>query len=191
MANESGIGLEYPIRVMGGDGTVLWQGCGFPSDIVRAQNYATTAISPGHALVYFGQLLMVPNAAATATRIQQVLKVRLSNTTGSYDRGWAGVALTNAQACAAAGDTTGGLVVIAQGGVVPVRSLASGSLTANLAGEYVISSTTDGTVNATSSLPTVPIGYLGKVVTGGIAGTTGGTTDSGSGSILIVAVSPS
>lgn len=167
MAGDSGINLEYPVLITAGDGTSIWQGCGFSMNIVRAIN-TTTAIAAGVACVYGALLVQAWGRAATAEPLQQVNKV--TQCTAATDKLWAGVSLVPAA-------VNGPVILAGIGSVVPVKSLASASLTANTAGNFVIGSSTAGAVNVVTTAVTTPVSALGRCVR--IAGTTGGQTDSG------------
>lgn len=183
MLNDSGILLEYPVVVTGGDGATYWQGCGFPGNIVRATN-VTTAIGVGIACVYDALLVQAWGAqvspaltgyATTSDPIQQVLKT--TRCTAATNKLWAGVSLTPAAVNAP-------IILAGIGSIVPVRSLAAGSLTNNVAGAFVIGSATAGQVDVISAAVTTPVSALGRCVR--IAGTTGGQTDSGATDQVVV-----
>ena len=177
MSSEAGIGLEYPVRVMGGDGTILWAGCGFPATVANAISGESSAtISPGQAVAFDASGLIVQpwDQATTVAPKKQVLSVKLATTTGNLDS-FVGVALTKAVA--------GAPVIVCKRGVVPVLSSAVGTIRQNC-----VASATAGTVTPQNNAGTAPGGTLGHVVK--IGGTTGGATDSGSSSYPIVAVNP-
>ena len=186
MAWESGILLELPIKVTAHDGTTLWEGNGMPGQIAQVvSSEASTTIIPGHAVVLGNGSLggyVVPWDATA--RAKQSIKVKASNSGSSTTKLFFGVALTKA----APGER---LLCAIGGSIVPVKSLASASLASNTFRALVIASTTVGTVN------TEAVGALGSAATDSalgrvaqIAGTTGGTTDSGSDTQLIVLVNP-
>jgi hypothetical protein len=175
MANDSGILLEQPVLITGADGTAIWQGCGMPGFIVRA--IASAAITAGQALVYGAMVLAQWNAATSSVPVKQYIKAHPSLNASA--KLWAGVAMRPA--------ASGEVVLIAGlGSIMPVKSLVSGSLTNNLAGAYVIGSATAGAVNVISAAPTTPVSALGRCLAP--AGTTGGETDSGSDTIVVVHV---
>ena len=174
MSNESGLGLQYPLLITGGDGSTLWAGIGIVSDVCRVTNTDTVAISPGQAVMWdqSATIVQAPDQAASVAPVKQVAAGKLAITTATAI--FAGVALTKA--------AVGEIVVLAAGGsVVPVKSTATGTATYNC-----IASTTAGSVLPQLALATAPGSTLGHVVK--IAGTTGGTTDSGSASYVVVAV---
>jgi len=174
MAGQS-INLETPLKVYGGDGTVLYEGSAWLGvcQVVKA----TTAITQADAVALDPAtfLLQADNLAATATIVANVLGCRPAITTGSYDRGLVGVALGTAAAnalCAVAGE----------GSIVTVKTAsATGTI-----GRHVLCSSTAGSVTDSATAPTNPVQSPGYTVKP--SGTTGGVTDTGTATRLGILV---
>lgn len=177
------ISLTQPFLVTGGDGSTLWTGAGFPPGSLCVPT--TVAISADDALVVdpAGFKVQASNLAATSAPVQQVLGLRPAITTGNYDRMFVGVALEAGAIATAAVPTYARYAGVGWFALVKVAS-ATGT-----AGHYAVATSTAGTVSSTATLPTVPVGYLGKVVKP--SGTSGGVTDTGTATRMGVLVNPS
>jgi len=177
------VGFETSFKVTGPDGTVLWTGAGKMGVLLDVFNGDATAIGIGEAVVFDVTASRIPrwDVAASGTAIPEVLSGKRVFNTGALNKGYLGVA-AGPIAVGATGP------VLGAGSICCVKSLTAASLTNNVLGAYVIDSTTQGAVNASNTLPTVPIGYLGKVLK--LAGATGGATDSGSLTQLGILVMP-
>lgn len=186
MAWESGILLELPIKVTAGDGTTLWEGNGMPGFTAKVVNgHGSTTITAGMACALGLNALggyIAPWDATT--RAKQSLKVVPLNSSATTTKLAFGVALTKA----APGER---LLVASSGSIVAVKCKASATLASNTSRALIIATTTAGTVDteAAGALGSAATDHaLGRVQMG--AGTTGGTTDSGSDTHLIALVNP-
>jgi hypothetical protein len=169
------LNLEYPVSIVGADGTAVWTGCGFVKDQTIVLNSDAAAITPGDAVGWdqANTIIQAWSQASTVAPRKQVLKGLRAITTGNKDM-FIGVAIKPA--------AVGAFVAVAtDGSVVAVKATADGTEQQNCIG-----STTAGQVTAQDALATAPNGTLGKVIK--IRGATGGTTDSGSTTQLICAI---
>ena len=179
------VGMQNPLLVVGGDGSALWQGAGFSTGRPVIGVPTNAAIAEGDAVVIdpAGLRIQASNLASTAASVAQVLGVRSAITTGNFDRGFVGVALEAAVLTTANAPTS--VKIAGIGWIVGVKvASATGTV-----GHYAVATSTAGTVSSTATLPTVPVGYLGKVVKP--SGTTGGVTDTGTATRMGVLVNPS
>ena len=159
--------FEIPLRVIGPDGSVLWQGSGWLG-VVRTAICKAVAItqSDGLAADPGTFIIQADNLAATATPVSNLLTARPMITTGSFDRALLGVALN----AAAIGEQ---VVIASQGSIVTVRVAgATGTL-----GHLAAPTTTAGLAVSSAAGNTAPSKNLGLVMKP--SGAAGGATDTG------------
>lgn len=174
------IALETPLKVIGPDNTVLWQGSGFLGTVLLG--VAKVAVTESNVVVVDPTTFIVQgsNLAATATPVANGITLRPSRVTGTsptYETGILGCALNTA--------AIGSQVSIAGAGSIALVTVASATGTL---GHHALLSSTAGTVTSSATAPTAASHSPGYVVKA--AGTTGGATDTGSATRMGIYVSP-
>lgn len=165
---QQGSSLEIPLRVIGPDGTVLWQGSGLLGVVYSAVCKAA-AITESNALMIdpTTTILQASNLAATAAIVANVLSAK--PTTGAAVQGVLGCALNSA--------AVGERVIIAGAGSLALCTTGTAGALGQFAVPAASGSTTQSNAGATG-----PNQNVGRVIKP--AGTTGGATDTGTASRL-------
>lgn len=172
------INLRTPIKVIGGNNTVVYQGTSILGFVYKVKSAVAITAAMGVVLdAATATLNSDTSYTSTAAISDLLLSGRPCNTTGSYNKGWLGVALESG----AAGDE---ILVAGPGSITYAQTDVAGAL-----GQHVLAhATADGSVTANAAVGANPINALGYVMKPG--GTTGGATDTGSGTRLCVMVLP-
>lgn len=160
--------LEIPLRVIGPDGTVLWQGSGWLG-VVYAAVCKSAAITESNAVMIdpTTTIIQASNLAATTAIVANVLSAK--PTTGAAVQGVLGCALNTA----AVGDR----VVIAGAGSLCLCTTGTAGVIGQFAVPAAAGSTTQSNAGATG-----PNQNVGRVIKP--AGAVGGATDTGTASRL-------
>ena len=179
--SQQSVNFEIPLKVIGPDGTVLWQGSGILGTVKTAicKVVAITAadavsLDPGTFI------LQANNLAATATYGANVITARPCITTGSFDRGILGVAMNSA--------AIGEQVVIAGRDSLTTVKVAGATGTI---GHYALPSATAGSVTSSQIGAVNPAEHVGKVVKPSGATAQPSATDTGVATRMGIIVDPS
>jgi hypothetical protein len=166
---QQGSNLEIPLRVIGPDGTTLWQGSGWLGTVLTGKASATITESNSLMTTAASFLMQASNLAGTTTVIANVLSVGQSGTTPS---GLVGAALNSATT--AVGNN---IVLIAGTGSLALVTTASATGTL---GRHLIGGAS-GVVTDSATAPTNPAQSLGFTAkpSGTTTGANFGITDTG------------
>lgn len=172
------INLRTPIKVIGGNNTVVYQGTSILGFVYKVKAAVAISAAFGVVLDTATSTLNTDTAYTSSATISDLLLAgRPCNTTGGYNTGWLGVALETG----AAGDE---ILVAGPGSITYAAATAAGTF-----GHHVLAhASTDGNVASAAAIGANPIHGLGYVMKPG--GTTGGATDTGSATRLCVMVVP-
>jgi hypothetical protein len=178
------INLRLPLKIIGGDGTVLFSGSGLFGIVYTARVVNATvlvgdgvAIDPTTFIIVGGSFVAAVDTGAPA---ENVYTCRKMITTGNFDRGIMGVAITSAP--------VGSEIAIAGIGSIALVNVAASTGTL---GQFANPTTTAGLAVSSTTALTAPQEYLGKFwKPSGSATPTGGATDTGSASKAAVLVNP-
>lgn len=163
---QQGSNLEIPLRVIGPDGTTLWQGSGWLGVVYLGT--VQTAVTESNAVMLDSTwVIQASNLAASATVVANKLLVK--PTTGAAVQGVLGAALSTVP--------VNGLVPIAGPGSIALVTTG----TAGTLGHWVVPAAS-GSTTQTAAGVTGPNQNVGRQIK--LAGATGGSTDTGTASRL-------
>lgn len=173
--SQSSVGMELPLKVTGGDGTVLWLGVGMLG-VCRAIKNTEATSQIGEAMHVIldtaNSIFMASNSAATATAVATVMAGKIGSTTPPSSLGFALGAID----AGATGE------VAAAGSICLARTAsATGTI-----GQHILGGAAGVVTNSATppSAAAVSPGYTLKP-----SGTTGGATDTGTATRILVQVS--
>lgn len=155
--------LEIPLRIIGPDNTVLWQGSGWLGVVIVGK--AITAVTAAAAvnLVVASFIIQASNLAATATPVANVMAVQNSPVTPA---GLLGVALS----AAAVNEQ---VLIAGPGSIVTVLT----SAVTHTVGQHAVAAAAGALGASVITAPINPIQSLGYCTKN--RGTVGGATDTG------------
>lgn len=172
------INLRTPIKVIGGNNTVVYQGTSIIGFLYKVKLAATVTAAMGVVMDGATTTLNTETAYTSSAAISDLLLTgRPCNTSTSYNKGWIGIALES-------GVASDEILVAGTGSISYALTDAAG-----VVGQHAIAhATADGTITSSATVAAAPVNALGYIVKA--AGTTGGATDTGSATRVAVMVIP-